>query len=120
MVSEDRLIHDWLVKRLQARLSKEYREVIDNLVGNKNEFHGHYPDLILGNHGMILAVVEVETEDSISDEKASVWKDLADSGTKLIIMVPKRSVKTVTSLLWNASIADKVSVGTYEVAINMP
>ncbi|NOZ26333.1 MAG: hypothetical protein GXO94_09630 [Nitrospirae bacterium] len=119
-MDDERLIHDWLVRTLRSRLSREYKEIKDNLEGRKNEFNGYYPDLILGNHGMVLAVVEVETEKSISKEKASQWKAISGTGTKLILMLPKKTVKTVTEILWEASIADRVSIGTYDIVINMP
>lgn len=119
-MDRDKLIHDWLVKTLKSRLSRDYKEIKDNIEGNKNEFQGHYPDLLLGNYGMTLAVVEVETERTITAEKASEWKGLADTGTKLILMVPKRSVREITGLLWDAAIADRVSVGTYDMNIKMP
>ncbi len=119
-MEEERLIHDWIVRTLRARLSREYKEIKDNLGERKNEFMGHYPDLILGNHGMVLAIVEVETDQSVSKEKASQWKAVSETGTKLILMLPKKAVKNVTELLWEASIADRVSIGTYDVIINMP
>ncbi len=119
-MDDERLIHDWLVRTLKARLSREYKEIRDNLGGEKNEFNGCYPDLILGNHGLVLAVVEVETEHTIDREKVSQWKALSESGTKLILMLPKKSVKAVTELLWEASMADRVSIGTYDIIISMP
>ncbi|VAX30986.1 hypothetical protein MNBD_NITROSPIRAE02-663 [hydrothermal vent metagenome] len=119
-MEEERLIHDWLVRTLKSRLSREYKDIKDNLEGKKNEFKGHYPDLILGNHGMILAIVEVETVHSINKEKVSQWKAISESGTKLILMLPKKAVKSVTELLWEASIADRVSIGTYDIVISMP
>ncbi len=119
-MDDEQLIHDWLVRTLKSRLSREYRDIKDNLAGRENEFNGCYPDLILGNHGMVLAVVEVETEGSIGKEKAAQWKALSGTGTKLILMLPKKTVKRVTELLWEESIADRVSIGTYDIAINMP
>ena len=119
-MDEERLIHDWLVRTLRSRLSKEYKDIKDNLEGRKNEFSGLYPDLILGNHGMVLAIVEVETENSVSKEKALQWKAVSETGTKLILMLPKKAVKGVTELLWEASIADRVSIGTYDIVISMP
>ncbi len=119
-MDEERLIHDWLVRTLRSRLSREYKDIKDNLGERKNEFKGYYPDLILGNHGMVLAVVEVETEHSINKEKALQWKAISETGTKLILMLPKKVVKNVTELLWEASIADRVSIGTYDIVISMP
>jgi len=119
-MEEERLIHDWIVRTLKSRLSREYNDITDNLEGQKHEFRGYYPDLILGNHGMVLAIVEVETEHSICKEKVSQWKAITETGTKLILMVPKKAVKSVTELLWEASIADRVSIGTYDIVISMP
>ena len=69
---------------------------------------------------MVRAVVEVETEHSLNKEKASEWKAISETGTKLILLIPKKTVKVVTELLWDASIADRVSIGTYDIVINMP
>ncbi|GBE02895.1 hypothetical protein BMS3Bbin06_00651 [bacterium BMS3Bbin06] len=119
-MDEEKLIHDWLVRKLKERLSRDYNEIQDNIEGQRHEFDDCYPDIILGNHGMVLAVLEVETEHSINSGKAAEWKRIAESGTKLILMVPKKSVKYVTSLLWEQGIMDKASIGTYDVVIAMP
>ncbi|RMG74887.1 MAG: hypothetical protein D6710_00920 [Nitrospirae bacterium] len=119
-MDEERLIHDWLVRTLKSRLSREYKEIKDNLEGPKAEFQGQYPDLILGNHGMVLSVLEVETESTITEEAAKKWKELSRGPVKLMLMVPKGSVKDVTTLLWNQGIADRVSIGTYDIVIKMP
>jgi hypothetical protein len=110
-----------MVSHLKHRLSRDYRDIRVNHGGEqKNEFKGHYPDLILGNHGLVLAVMEVETEESITPQKAEEWKELSGLGVKLILMVPKPSRAKTLDLLWKAGIADRVSVGTYEININMP
>jgi len=120
-MQQERLIHDWMVSHLKQRLSRDYKEIRVNLGGEqKNEFKGHYPDLILGNHGLVLAVMEVETEGSITPDKAEEWKILSGLGVKLIIMVPRALRAKTLDLLWKAGIPDKVSVGTYEININMP
>ena len=76
--------------------------------------------MILSNHGLVLAAVEVETESSITPEKAEKWKSLAQPGSKLIVMVPKSSRVKVMEMLWQKGIADRVGVGTYDIAITMP
>ncbi len=119
-MDEEKLIHDWLVQNLKKRLSREYKEIKDNLEGNNHEINGVFPDLILGNHGMVLAALEVETETSIGPDAAKRWKSIIDSGTKLFLMIPGHKVKDVTSLLWENAIADKASIGTYEISIRMP
>jgi hypothetical protein len=119
-MNNEKLIHDWMVSHLKRRLSRDYDEIKVNLEDEKNEHDGFFPDLIMSNHGMVLAVMEVETEGSINEEKAAEWKKIAESGTKLILMVPKRTKAKVIDLLWKQGIADKASVGSYELNINMP
>jgi hypothetical protein len=105
-------IHRVIVDALQRKLSRDYREIVVNPHGD--------PDITLGNHGLVLAVVEVETEATISPEKAQKWRSMALAGTKLILMIPKAARSRVMEILWQEGIAEKVSVGTYEIAINMP
>lgn len=108
----DKLMHDMIVDRLRGRFTKEYREIRINSEGN--------PDIVLANYGLTVAVVEVETERTITAEKAEQWKEIAASGTKLILMVPKNARVKTTELLWKLGIADRVSVGSYELVITMP
>lgn len=119
-MKNEKLIHDWMVSYLKDRLSRDYSDVKINIEDKKNEYKGHYPDLILGNHGHVLALVEVETDVSITPEKADEWKTLTGIGVKLILMVPKTSKAKVVDLLWKKGMADKVSVGSYELTVSMP
>ncbi len=111
-MDNEKLIHDLIVGRLKGKFSGEYKEIKVNPEGN--------PDIVLANHGLTLAVVEVETERSITPEKAEKWKEMAQSGTKLILMVPKNAKVKATELLWQKGIMDRVGVGSYEIVINMP
>lgn len=111
-MENERLLHDLIVDRLKGKFAGQYKEIKVNSGGN--------PDLVLANHGLTLAVVEVETEGSITAEKAEKWKEMARSGSKLILMVPKNAKVKVMELLWKSGIADRVGVGTYEIMISMP
>ena len=111
-MDNEHLIHDLIIDHLKHRFRREYSEIKVNAGGD--------PDLTLSNHGLVLAVVEVETESSITPEKAGKWKDLAQPGTKLILMVPKGTRVKVMEMLWQKGIADRVGVGTYDIAITMP
>jgi len=120
-MDNDRLFHDWAVTYLKQKLSRSYNDVKINIEGQEqNEFNGHYPDLILGNHGMVLAVMEVETEKTVTPERAEEWKKIAGLGAKLIVMVPKASKAKVVELFWKAGIADKAAVGSFEFNVSMP
>lgn len=121
MKKEDAAFRDWLVRYLAERLSRDFKDVKVNTSKEKNhEYKGHFPDLILGNYGITLAILEVETEGSISKERMSEIKTLSNLGVKLILMVPKDMKNSVVEMLWKEGIAAKVSVGTYEVNINLP
>ena len=120
MQNED-VIHDWMISYLQNKLKRNYDDIKVNRDDDRsNEFNGHYPDLILENHGLVLAVMEVETEHTISSEKAEEWKTMAGLGAKLILMVPKTLKAKVLDILWKNGIADKASVGSYEMNVQMP
>jgi hypothetical protein len=45
---------------------------------------------------------------------------MASTGQKLILMVPKNTKVRAMELLWQEGIADRVGVGSYEIAITMP
>lgn len=110
-MNNEKLLHDLIVDYLKQKLSKEYKEIKVNPAGD--------PDLILSNHGLVLALLEVETGSSIT-QKAGKWKEMTQAGSKLILMVPKNAKAKVMELLWQKGIADRVSVGSYEIAVNMP
>ena len=111
-MNNEKLIHDWMVDFLKHKFGREYKEIKVNPGGD--------PDLILANHGLVLSVVEVETEGSITPEKAEAWKQTLQVGSKLILMVPKNTKAKVMELLWQKGIADRVGVGSYDIVINMP
>ncbi|KWT82921.1 hypothetical protein [Candidatus Magnetominusculus xianensis] len=123
-MESEKVFHNWLVTHLRNRLSRQYTEIVCNPDGqdgeNKHEFDGFYPDLILKNYGMAMAVVEVETEESINAEKAKHWKALSQKGVKLILMIPEKARSKVTGLLWDLGLAADVAVGSYDLRINMP
>jgi len=117
----DVLIHEMIIEHVSKRLSREYKEIRINKRGEKKvEYMGYYPDIILGNHGMVLALLGVETADSISEKQTENWKTLSGLGVKLILMIPKDMKMKVTELLWSKGLMDKVSIGTYEIAVQMP
>lgn len=120
-MKNEKLIHNWMVSFLKDKLSRDYSDVKVNIDEEKsNEFKGHYPDLILINHGLVMAIMEVETESTVTSEKAGEWKEIAGLGAKLIVMVP-RSLKAKTiDLLWKQGLADKASVGSYDINVSMP
>jgi hypothetical protein len=115
------LIHEMIVEQIRKKLSREFKEIgINKQDEKKVSYQGFYPDIVLGNHGMVLSIVEVETRESISDKQADYWKNLSGLGVKLILMIPYDMKMKVTDLLWNKGLMDKVAIGTYEISVKMP
>lgn len=115
------LIHEMILEHVRKRLSREYREIkVNRAGGTSHNYQGHHPDMILGNHGIVLGLLEVETADTISEDQAEQWKKLSGLGVKLILMIPKEMKMKVTDLLWNKGIMNKVSIGTYDITVSMP
>jgi hypothetical protein len=69
---------------------------------------------------MVLAVVEIESESTLLPSKIEEWKKILSTGVRLILMVPKGMKSKLTGFLWDSGIADKISLGYYEININMP
>lgn len=111
-MTNEEMVHSVILEYVRHRLSRDYKAIEINPSGD--------PDLRLSNHGLVLAVVEIETEHTITSQKAAKWRALAESGTKLVLMVPRASKVKVMELLWQQGIADRVGVGSYDIAITMP
>ena len=121
MTEGEAALHNAVLGEMKKRLRFQYRDIKVNHLGEKaHEFKSFYPDMILSEQGMVLAVVEVETENSFTPDKIETWKKLAGSGARLILMVPKSLKSKITAALWDSGIADKVALGSYEININMP
>ena len=119
-MTKEAFFHDWLVSYLQRRLARDYKEILANgTEEQQHEFNSHYPDLILANQGMVLAIMEVETEESITPQQAERWKELSGLGAKLILMVPNHTRPKVMDLVLQKGLAGKVGVGSYEITIKM-
>ena len=114
------LVHKIILEHLKKLLSRDFKEIRVNQLGEKtNAYKDHYPDMILGNHGMVLGLLELETEGSVSEKAVERWRALSKLGVKLTIMVPKALKVKATDLIWNNGLMGKVSLGTYDIVIKM-
>jgi hypothetical protein len=120
-MDREKIFHDWLIYYVKEKLSHDYSEILINVEGEAhNEFNGHYPDLILSSYGLVMGIIEVETESTLTLENAQKWKKLLHQGARLIIIVPERSKAHITDILWQVGIAQYVSIGTYDIRLSMP
>lgn len=121
VVSADKqFLHDWVIRMLVEKYSKLYSEININPGDEKtHDFNGFYPDAVFVNYGQVTQIVEVETKDTINEDRVEYWKEVADLGAKLVILVPKECQKKAMDLCWNNGLAAKVKIGTFDVAINV-
>lgn len=78
------------------------------------------PDLKILSYGIVIGYIDIITEKEISQERIDKWKELLSKGNKLIIVVPKDEKLKLTEILWKEGIAEKVSIGTYEIVLTLP
>ncbi|MCX8031655.1 MAG: hypothetical protein N3A59_08790 [Thermodesulfovibrionales bacterium] len=105
-------IKELIIKLIKNKLSKEYSEIRLN--------PNSYPDLILINHGFTVAVLQVETENTIEAHNTQRWRQIVQDNPKVIIMIPSSCKAKLIELLWAEGIFDRVNIGTYDIVIKMP
>lgn len=118
--SEEKLIHDWVIRQAEQKYSSLYNEISTN-PGEEQlcEFEGFFPDVILGSYGQVVQIIEVETEATIDEKRSEYWKALSELSVQLILLVPAKSKTKVTDLCWKSGLAGKVKIGTFEVSIRI-
>lgn len=78
------------------------------------------PDLKILSYGIVIGFIDIITEKEISFNRIDKWKNLLSQGNKLIILIPKEEKLKITENLWKEGIAEKVSIGTYEINLFLP
>lgn len=78
------------------------------------------PDLKILSYGMVIGYIDIVTEKEIAPERINKWKELLSVGNKLTILLPKEEKLKITEILWKEGIAEKVSIGTYEINLFLP
>lgn len=111
MSDKQKLLHSLIVNLIKDKFAKEYSEVSINPDG--------YPDITLSNFGMAIMQIVVETEEGINEQNALKWKALAQSPTKLTLVVPKSSKLTATELLWQHGLSQQVKLAFYEIKLEI-
>lgn len=97
--TEQKLIHDWVIRQVEHKHSSLYNEIRTN-PGEEQlcEFEGFFPDVILGSYGQVVQIIEVETEATIDEERSEYWKALSELSAQFILLVPAESKTHVTDI----------------------
>ncbi|MCX8026624.1 MAG: hypothetical protein N3A62_02045 [Thermodesulfovibrionales bacterium] len=106
------LLKEVVIEQLKERYKKKYSDVVVDKEPN--------PDLVVYNHGLKIATVFVETEDSLTKQRAETWKASLKDGSRVIVLIPTNSKTNLTSILWDMNLMADISIGTYDLNINTP
>ena len=118
--TDEQFLHDWVIRKVQEKYSKLYSEVNINPGGDKNyEYNGSYPDIVVVNYGQTVQIVEVETRETINNERAAKWKEMSELGVKLSLLVPKEMQKAARDICWKSGLVAKVNIGSFDVNLNI-
>lgn len=78
------------------------------------------PDLKILSYGITIGYLDILTEKEISQSRVEKWREIISKGDKLILIVSKEQKLEITELLWKEGIAEKISIGTYEINLFLP
>lgn len=118
--TDEQFLHDWVIRKVQEKYSKLYSEVHINPGDEKNyEHNGSYPDIVVINYGQTVQIVEVETTETINNERAAKWKNLSGLGVKLSLLVPKEMQSVARDICWKSGLVAKVNIGSFDVNLNI-
>ena len=118
--TDNNFLHDWVIRAIVEKYSKLYTEININPGEEKNfEVNGSYPDAIFVNYGQVIQIVEVETVDTVNDDRLEHWKEFSELGAQLVVIVPKESEKKMRDLCWNSGLVTKVKIGSFDVDLKI-
>jgi len=118
--ADEQILHDWVVRIIQARYSRIYSEVHINPSEEKNyEFKGNFPDAVFINYGQVVQIIEVETNDTVILDSVEKWRELSDLGAKLVLLVPKDVQNVARDLCWKEGLAAKIKIASFDFQLNL-
>lgn len=117
--TDEQFLHDWVIRKVHEKYSRLYSEVRINPGEETNfEYKGKYPDIVLVNYGQVVQIVEVETRETINNDRVPKWKALSELGVKFTLMVPKELQGHARDICWKNGLAAKANLGSFDVLIN--
>ncbi len=118
--TDEQFLHDWVIRKVHEKYSREYSKVHINPGEEKNyEYNGAYPDIVFENYDQIVQIAEVETMETITEQRAEKWKNLSELGVKLSLLVPKNMQKAARDICWKSGLVAKVNIGSFDVNLTL-
>ncbi|MGB9711422.1 MAG: hypothetical protein ACPLZA_08045 [Thermodesulfovibrio sp.] len=111
-MSTEKYLKELLIQQLKQRLGRIQQEL--------EPVTETPPDLKIISYGMVIGYIDIITEKEISADRIAKWKELLSKGNKMIIIVPKEEKLKITETLWKEGLAEKVSIGIYEINLFLP
>lgn len=109
--------HDNVIKAAETKF-RQFRNLNYSITTNPNQQHNLgigkenplYPDIIIRNIlGEITSIIEVETEDSVTQTEAGIqWKEYANLGYPFYLLVTEKSAIEARIICLNNKIQAKV------------
>ncbi|GJM16851.1 MAG: hypothetical protein DHS20C13_21780 [Thermodesulfobacteriota bacterium] len=118
--TDEQFLHDWVIRKVHEKYSRQYSKVHINPGEEKNfEYNGAYPDIVFENYDQIVQIAEVETKETINEQRLEKWKDLSELGVKLTLLVPQNMQNAARDICWKGGLVAKVNIGSFDVNLNI-
>ncbi len=111
-MSTEKYLKELLIQQLKQKMSRTGQDLAP--------VEEPPPDLKIMSYGMVIGYIDIVTEMDINPDRIAKWKGIVLKGNKLIILVPKEEKLKITETLWKEGLAEKVSIGTYEINLFLP
>ncbi len=116
--NEEKVVHDWIIKQIEKKYLSLYKDIKTNPMNEQSsEFEGFFPDVILGSYGQVVQIIEVETESTITEERADYWKELCELPVQFLLLVPVKTKTRTADICWKHGLAGRMNIGTFELAV---
>jgi len=118
--TDEQFLHDWVIRKVHEKYSKLYSEVhINPGEENNYDYKEVYPDIVVENYGQVVQIIEVETAETINQDRIQKWKDLSELGVKLSLLVPKDQQNKARDICWKGGLVAKVNIGSFDVHLDI-
>lgn len=108
----EKSLKELLIHQIEQRLNK-----INQKVEPLSETP---PEMKILSYGMTIGYIDIVTEKDLKPERIEKWKNLVSKGEKLILLIPKEEKLRIADMLWKEGLAEKVSIGTFEINLFLP